>query len=118
LGNTTIGQANQFIADSVEHIGEADRPRLERVLKQDGIADDVIAKHAMIAHDGDRIDLGDRSLTIYAVPGHTPGSLVIFDEATGNRFAGDSFGSNSHPGRVVDAVQSSPGGWLSISSQE
>ena len=90
-----IGQADQFIADSVEHIGEADRPGLERVLKSRGVADDVIAKHVVAAHDGDRVDLGDRSLIIYAAPGHTPGSIVIFDETTGNLFTGDSFGSNS-----------------------
>jgi glyoxylase-like metal-dependent hydrolase (beta-lactamase superfamily II) len=112
-----IGQANQFIAGSVEHIGEADRPGLERVLKQAGIPDDVIAKHVMIAHDGDRIDLGDRSLTIYAVPGHTPGSIVIFDEATGDLFTGDSFGSNSPT--IPDALwmqfsQAPVDGYLSV----
>ncbi|HTQ97014.1 MAG TPA: MBL fold metallo-hydrolase, partial [Candidatus Acidoferrum sp.] len=90
-----IGQADQFIRDSVEHIGEADRPAAEKLLKSRGIPDDVIAKNLLAAHDGDRIDLGDRSLVIYACPGHTPGSLVVFDEQTGNLFTGDSFGSNS-----------------------
>jgi glyoxylase-like metal-dependent hydrolase (beta-lactamase superfamily II) len=55
----------------------------------------VITQHVVAAHIGDRIDLGDRSLTIYGAPGHTPRSLVIFDEQTGNLFTGDSFGSNS-----------------------
>jgi hypothetical protein len=41
------------------------------------------------------VDLGDRSLVIYAAPGHTPGSLIVFDEQNGNLFTGDSFGSNS-----------------------
>ncbi len=41
------------------------------------------------------MDLSDRSLIIYAAPGHTPGSIVIFDPQTGNLFTGDSFGSNS-----------------------
>jgi glyoxylase-like metal-dependent hydrolase (beta-lactamase superfamily II) len=90
-----IGQADQFIRDSVEHIGEADRPAAEKLLKSRGIPDEVIAKNLLSAHDGDRIDLGDRSLVIYAAPGHTPGSLVVFDEQTGNLFTGDSFGSNS-----------------------
>ena len=90
-----IGQADQFIRDSRERIGEADRPVLEHVLQSAGIPDDVIAKNVVSAHDGDRVDLGDRSLVIYAAPGHTPGSLVVFDEQTGNLFTGDSFGSNS-----------------------
>ena len=90
-----IGQADQFARDSVEHIGEADLPVLKDLLKKRGIPDDVIAQHALLLHDGDRIDLGDRSLVVYETPGHTPGSMVIFDEQTGNLFTGDSFGSNS-----------------------
>lgn len=90
-----IGQADQFIRDSQELIGEADRPEAVRVLKNRGIPDGVIEKNLGVAHDGDRVDLGDRSLVIYAAPGHTPGSLVVFDEQNGNLFTGDSFGSNS-----------------------
>lgn len=90
-----IGQADQFIRDSVEHIGEADRAGLERLLKQRGVPDDVIAQHALAIHDGDRVDLGDRSLIIYETPGHTKGSIVIFDEKNGYLFTGDSYGSNS-----------------------
>jgi glyoxylase-like metal-dependent hydrolase (beta-lactamase superfamily II) len=90
-----IGQADQFIADTVERIGEADRPATIRLLKSRGITDDVIARNLLSVHNGDRVDLGDRSLVIYDAPGHTPGSIVIFDEKTGNLFTGDSFGSNS-----------------------
>ena len=90
-----IGQSDQFIRESVEHIGEADKAALEQLLRNRGIPDDVIANHVVAAHDGDRIDLGDRSLVIYAAPGHTPGSLVVFDEQSGNLLTGDSFGSNS-----------------------
>jgi len=90
-----IGQADQFIADSVERIGAGDRLPTERLLKSRGIADDVIEKNLLSVHDGDRVDLGDRSLMIYDAHGHTPGSLVVFDEKTGNLFTGDSFGSNS-----------------------
>jgi len=90
-----IGQADQFVRDSVEHIGEADLPVLKDLLKKRGISDDLIERHALLLHDGDRIDLGDRSLLVYETPGHTPGSMVVFDEQTGNLFTGDSFGSNS-----------------------
>ena len=90
-----IGQADQFIRNSEEHIGEADRAGLERLLKTRGIPDDVIAKHVSAVHNGDRIDLGDRNLVVYEVPGHTNGSLVVFDERNGYLFTGDSYGSNS-----------------------
>ncbi len=90
-----IGQADQFIRDSKEHIGAPDRPGAERLLKARGIPDDVIAQYLLVIHQGDRVDLGDRSLIVYDVPGHTPGSIVIFDEKTGYLFTGDSYGSNS-----------------------
>jgi glyoxylase-like metal-dependent hydrolase (beta-lactamase superfamily II) len=90
-----IGQADQFIRDSVEHVGEPDRPGAEKLLKSRGIPDDVIAKNLLPIHEGDRIDLGDRSLIIHEVPGHTPGSIVIVDEKNGWLFTGDSYGSNS-----------------------
>ena len=90
-----IGQADQFIHGSQEHIGEADRPGLERLLKTRGIPDDVITKHIAVVHNGDRIDLGDRTLVVYEVPGHTNGSIVVFDERSGYLFTGDSYGSNS-----------------------
>lgn len=87
-----VGQADQFVRDSFEYIGEPDRPGLERTLKSHGTPDDVIA---ISAHDGDRIDIGGRSFVMYAAPGHTPGSMVILDEQKGILFTGDAFGNNS-----------------------
>jgi glyoxylase-like metal-dependent hydrolase (beta-lactamase superfamily II) len=39
--------------------------------------------------EGSRIDLGDRDFTILHLPGHTPASIALFDEATGVLFSGD-----------------------------
>lgn len=39
--------------------------------------------------DGDVIDLGERMLTIFHTPGHSPGHISIFDNATGYLFTGD-----------------------------
>ncbi len=90
-----IGQSDQFVRDSIEHIGEADRPGAERLLRSRGIPDEVIAKNLLAIHEGDKVELGDRALVVYEVPGHTKGSIVIFDEKNGWLFTGDSFGSNS-----------------------
>ena len=38
---------------------------------------------------GSKIDLGDRQLTMESLPGHTPDSVVLFDEAANSLFAGD-----------------------------
>lgn len=90
-----IGQADQFVRHSVEYIGAQDRDGLVTFLSGRGIAPGVIARHVVSAHDGERIDIGGRALRIYAVPGHTPGSIVIFDPQTAVLFSGDALGSNS-----------------------
>lgn len=39
--------------------------------------------------DGSEIDLGNRKLTIYHTPGHSPGHIAIYDETFGYLFTGD-----------------------------
>ena len=39
--------------------------------------------------EGDVIDLGDRQLRVLHLPGHTPGSICLHDEAGGALFSGD-----------------------------
>ncbi len=90
-----IGQADQFVRDSFEYIGEEDQPALVRRLQAAGIDDATIEAHVKAMTDGQQIDLGGRTLTLYAVHGHTPGSLVVLDEPSGILFTGDSFGSNN-----------------------
>jgi hydroxyacylglutathione hydrolase len=45
--------------------------------------------------DGERIDLGGRTLQVLFTPGHTPGSTTFLDAAAGYGFSGDSFGSGN-----------------------
>jgi len=96
-----IGQADKFIADSIEHINDADRAQVVASLTQKGVPQDVINRNLQNIKDGDIFNLGDRQLIVYQVPGHTPGSIVLFEKATGNLFTGDSIGSNG-PG-IPDA---------------
>jgi glyoxylase-like metal-dependent hydrolase (beta-lactamase superfamily II) len=42
-------------------------------------------------HDGDRIDLGGRTLEVIATPGHTPDAISLFDHANGLLFTGDTY---------------------------
>ncbi|MGK4580503.1 MBL fold metallo-hydrolase [Kitasatospora sp. HPMI-4] len=39
--------------------------------------------------DGDRIDLGDRTLTVLHLPGHTPGCIALLEEHAGVLYSGD-----------------------------
>jgi glyoxylase-like metal-dependent hydrolase (beta-lactamase superfamily II) len=47
-------------------------------------------------HDGDKIDLGGRSLQVIATPGHTPDAICLFDQANGLLFTGDTY----YPGTI------------------
>jgi glyoxylase-like metal-dependent hydrolase (beta-lactamase superfamily II) len=40
--------------------------------------------------DGDLIDLGDRRFEVMHVPGHTPGSIALWEPATALLFTGDA----------------------------
>jgi glyoxylase-like metal-dependent hydrolase (beta-lactamase superfamily II) len=40
--------------------------------------------------DGDIIDLGDRHFEILHLPGHSPGSIGLWEKATGTLFSGDA----------------------------
>jgi Zn-dependent hydrolases, including glyoxylases len=43
--------------------------------------------------DGEKFDLGGTTIEALFTPGHTPGSFVLLDRATGNCYSGDAFGS-------------------------
>jgi glyoxylase-like metal-dependent hydrolase (beta-lactamase superfamily II) len=42
-------------------------------------------------HDGDKIELGERTLKVIGTPGHTPDSIALLDEKNGLLFTGDTF---------------------------
>ena len=48
--------------------------------------------------EGDAIDLGDRHFTVLHTPGHSPGSIALWEEATAILFSGDAV----YDGPLVD----------------
>jgi len=42
-------------------------------------------------HDGDKFDLGGRTIEVLATPGHTPDAITLFDRANGLLFTGDTY---------------------------
>lgn len=48
------------------------------------------AEPTSFVDDGDVIDLGDRRFEVLHVPGHTPGSVALWEAATGLLFSGDT----------------------------
>ncbi len=50
--------------------------------------------------DGDLIDLGDRVFRVLHVPGHSPGSIALWEEETGILFSGDTL----YDGDLIDIL--------------
>jgi glyoxylase-like metal-dependent hydrolase (beta-lactamase superfamily II) len=42
-------------------------------------------------HDGEKIELGGRTIEVIATPGHTPDAISLFDRANGLLFTGDTY---------------------------
>jgi glyoxylase-like metal-dependent hydrolase (beta-lactamase superfamily II) len=53
--------------------------------------------------EGDVVDLGDRRFTVLHLPGHSPGSIALFEEATGILIAGDAI----YDGILIDNMEGS-----------
>ena len=42
-------------------------------------------------HDGEKIELGGRTIEVMATPGHTPDAISLFERANGLLFTGDTY---------------------------
>ena len=51
-----------------------------------------------LLRDGDIVDLGDRRFEVMHLPGHSPGSIALWEDATGVLFSGDAV----YDGALVD----------------
>ena len=61
------------------------------------------AAHVEPIEDGDIIDLGDRQFEVLHLPGHSPGSIGLFEKATGTLFSGDTL----YDGPLIDTLHHS-----------
>jgi len=46
---------------------------------------------AKFIHDGERLDLGGRTIVVIATPGHTPDAISLLDRGNGLLFTGDTY---------------------------
>jgi glyoxylase-like metal-dependent hydrolase (beta-lactamase superfamily II) len=53
--------------------------------------------------EGDVVDLGDRSFEVFHLPGHSPGSIGLWEAATGTLFSGDAI----YDGALLDELPES-----------
>ena len=56
-----------------------------------------------LVEEGDTIDLGDRVFEVYHLPGHSPGSIGLWEEKTGILFSGDAI----YDGPLLDEIPGS-----------
>ncbi len=56
-----------------------------------------------ILDEGDIVDLGDRHLEVFHLPGHSPGSIGLWDEASATLYAGDAL----YDGELLDELPDS-----------
>jgi glyoxylase-like metal-dependent hydrolase (beta-lactamase superfamily II) len=69
-----------------------------------GVVLDVpAAPPTRLLDDGDVIDLGDRGFEVLHLPGHSPGSIGLFEAATGVLFSGDAV----YDGPLLDQLDGS-----------
>lgn len=101
-----IAALGQFQAEHAVYMHHADLPMLRHFSDHLPYAIDLDS----IRHidEGATFDLGDRRLTVYHIPGHSPGCLALLDETNGILIAGDAIGSNGPT--IVDAL------WLQMSN--
>jgi glyoxylase-like metal-dependent hydrolase (beta-lactamase superfamily II) len=95
-----VARIGDFQTEHDVYMHPADLPMLNKFTHQPG--HDIDPALIKDIHEGFVFDLGDIKLQVFEVPGHTPGSIVLFDEARGILIAGDAVGSNRPT--IVDAV--------------
>ena len=61
------------------------------------------AKPTRLVEEGDVIDLGDRLFEVLHLPGHSPGSIGLWEAATGILFSGDAV----YDGPLLDELEGS-----------
>lgn len=56
-----------------------------------------------LIEEGDVLDLGDRSFEVLHLPGHSPGSIGLWEKASGTLFSGDAL----YDGQLLDELERS-----------
>jgi glyoxylase-like metal-dependent hydrolase (beta-lactamase superfamily II) len=83
----------RHLADPDRLVASATRIYGERAMANlFGSVDPVPAQRIQSLMDGDVVELGDRSLTAAATPGHAKHQVALVDSATGAVFTGDALG--------------------------
>jgi glyoxylase-like metal-dependent hydrolase (beta-lactamase superfamily II) len=96
----------EFI-ESLERAGYEVGPRFVTAVPNAGFDLRRLARPAApatrLVREGDIIDLGDRVLEVLHLPGHSPGSIGLWEAASGILFSGDAI----YDGPLLDEIEGS-----------
>lgn len=82
-----VGGAYQF---EDRRISPLEAHRISKDYDVEGVTHVRAAPPTSTLKEGDTIDLGGRTLTVWHTPGHSPGHISLFDSATGYLFCADT----------------------------
>jgi glyoxylase-like metal-dependent hydrolase (beta-lactamase superfamily II) len=92
---------------ALEGVGYAVPPELVTALPSEGYRLDgyrlLPAPPTVLVREGDTVDIGDRHFEVLHLPGHSPGSIGLWEEATGTLFSGDAV----YDGPLLDELPTS-----------
>lgn len=100
-----IAMLGQFQRDCKVYMNLADLPLMASSVE--GLGFDIDLSQIDDLREGHVFALGNRAIRAYALPGHTPGSMVLLDEVDGGLFSGDAVGNNRPT--IVDTL------WMHLS---
>lgn len=95
-----VGTAER-LADPGAMVSDMKKVYGESVEKLHGLPSPIDPARIRTVEDGDRIELGDRTLLAIATPGHTAAHMSYFDPAGGSLFCGDALGIQLPGSNVV-----------------
>jgi len=101
-----LSQGDQQMILSVPEIGFVPESDFEAIPYEGFSADSYAVKacpQARAIEHGDVIDLGDRAFEVVHLPGHSSGSIGLYDRASGQFFSGDVV----YDGELLDDLEDS-----------
>ena len=78
-------------AELCAHVWDATRMSDPRLTMEEGLKLNIVpsrAQHSL--HDGEELQIGDMKFEVMHTPGHSPGSICLYDSDSGTLFSGDT----------------------------
>jgi glyoxylase-like metal-dependent hydrolase (beta-lactamase superfamily II) len=103
--NLDVDEADEATLAMIDGWGYDIRGGLVTAIPYEGFELNGPARHpappTRVLEDGDVIDAGDRAFEVLHVPGHSPGSIALWEPATAVLFSGDAV----YDGPLLDEIE-------------